>query len=219
MGLQPLTYQLVEEWRHDEGDGWGFPPPLTPPPGAGKLFVVRFFGAFAPKNRTVKTPPSPGEGGRGMGLQPLTYQLVEEWRHDEGDGWGFPPPLTPPPGAGKLFVVRFFGAFAPKNRTVKTPPSPGEGGRGMGLQPLTYQLVEEWRHDEGDGWGFPPPLTPPPGAGKLFVVRFFGAFAPKNRTVKTPPSPGEGGRGMGLQPLTYQKVPMNLLEHPACAPL
>ncbi len=36
-----------------------------PRPRGGELFWARFFGAFAPKNRAVKFPPSPREGGLG----------------------------------------------------------------------------------------------------------------------------------------------------------
>ncbi len=46
--------------------------PETPTPNlaprGGELFWARFFGAKAPKNRAVQFPPSPREGGRGMGL-------------------------------------------------------------------------------------------------------------------------------------------------------
>ncbi len=41
----------------------------NPVPRGGELFWARFFGANAPKNRAVKSPPSRREGGRGMGLQ------------------------------------------------------------------------------------------------------------------------------------------------------
>ena len=44
-------------------------PTPNPAPRGGELFWARFFGAFAPKNRAVKFPPSQREGGRGMGLQ------------------------------------------------------------------------------------------------------------------------------------------------------
>ncbi len=44
-------------------------PTPNPAPRGGELFWARFFGAKAPKNRAIKFPPSPREGGSGgMGL-------------------------------------------------------------------------------------------------------------------------------------------------------
>ncbi len=42
-------------------------PTPNPAPRGGELFWARFFGAFAPKNRAAKVPPSLREGGQGDG--------------------------------------------------------------------------------------------------------------------------------------------------------
>ncbi len=66
-----------------------------------------------------------GDWGRDPHDESQTYVFVTSFT------LGLPPePPTPNPGprGGELFWARFFGAFAPKNRAAKVPPSPREGG-------------------------------------------------------------------------------------------
>ncbi len=48
-------------------------PTPNPAPRGGELSQRGFFGAKAPKNRAVRVPPSPREGGQGDGSSDSIY--------------------------------------------------------------------------------------------------------------------------------------------------
>ncbi|MBP8001726.1 MAG: hypothetical protein KA314_07630 [Chloroflexi bacterium] len=49
MGLQPLTYQLVEEWRHNESDSQEFSPTPNPAPRGGEIIRGAVFRGIRPE--------------------------------------------------------------------------------------------------------------------------------------------------------------------------
>ncbi len=105
-------------------------PTPNPAPGAGNFLGAVFRGEGPEKPHHDVSPLPHGQGAGGWVFRPNRLRACVKLYL--GLSMRISPTPNPAPGRG-TFWVQFFGAKAPKNRTMTFPPSPREGGRGMGF--------------------------------------------------------------------------------------